>query len=274
MSQTITTAVDPAVLKQKAGRNKTSEVRIEAQGLNLYYGEKRALNDISFSMKKNHVTAFIGPSGCGKSTLLRCFNRMNDLVDGVRIEGEIRLDDKNIYDSDIDVTALRQRIGMVFQKPNPFPMSIFDNVSYGLRLQGVNKRRELEERVEWALKGAALWDEVKDRLNENALGMSGGQQQRLVIARAIAIEPEILLLDEPASALDPISTLKIEELIYELKSQYTILIVTHNMQQAARVSDETAFMYMGDLIEFGETSRLFTNPGKKQTEDYITGRYG
>ncbi|HEB81414.1 MAG TPA: phosphate ABC transporter ATP-binding protein [Gammaproteobacteria bacterium] len=269
----INTSVDPSVLKSDTA-SENNEVCLEVNNLSLYYGETRALKDISFRMKRNRVTAFIGPSGCGKSTLLRCFNRMNDLIDSVRVEGEINLDGKNIYDADVDITALRQRVGMVFQKPNPFPMSIFENVSYGLRLQGITKRRELEEKVEWALKGAALWDEVKDRLDENALGMSGGQQQRLVIARAIAIEPEILLLDEPASALDPISTLKIEELIYELKSRYTILIVTHNMQQAARVSDETAFMYMGDMIEFGDTTTLFTNPAKKQTEDYITGRYG
>ncbi|VAW62104.1 Phosphate transport ATP-binding protein PstB (TC 3.A.1.7.1) [hydrothermal vent metagenome] len=250
------------------------EFVMQVNKLNLFYGESQALTDVSFKMKKNHVTAFIGPSGCGKSTLLRCFNRMNDLIDGVRVEGEINLDGQNIYDRHIDVTALRQRIGMVFQKPNPFPMSIFENVAYGLRLQGINKRRVLEEKVEWALKGAALWGEVKERLDESALGMSGGQQQRLVIARAIAIEPEILLLDEPASALDPISTLKIEELIHKLKSRYTILIVTHNMQQAARVSDETAFMYMGEMVEFGDTTTIFTNPAKKQTEDYITGRYG
>ncbi len=273
MKEPVSTTIDPSVIKSNKVTD-DADLCLDVKNLSLYYGEAQALKDISFSMKKNRVTAFIGPSGCGKSTLLRCFNRMNDLIDDVRVEGEINLDNKNIYDADVDITALRQRIGMVFQKPNPFPMSIFENVSYGLRLQGISKRRELEERVEWALKGAALWDEVKDRLDENALGMSGGQQQRLVIARAIAIEPEILLLDEPASALDPISTLKIEELIYELKSRYTILIVTHNMQQAARVSDETAFMYMGDLIEFGDTSTIFTNPSKKQTEDYITGRYG
>ena len=266
--------IDPSVIKSSGKGSDDAEVCLSANNLSLHYGDARALNDISFDMKRNRVTAFIGPSGCGKSTLLRCFNRMNDLIDDCHVTGEINLDGKNIYDRDVDITALRQRVGMVFQKPNPFPMSVFENVSYGLRLQGVNKRRELEERVEWALKGAALWDEVKDRLEENALGLSGGQQQRLVIARAIAIEPEILLLDEPASALDPISTLKIEELIYELKSRYTILIVTHNMQQAARVSDDTAFMYMGDLIEFGDTSTLFTNPKEKQTEDYITGRYG
>ena len=273
MNKTVNASIDSSIIRAgNAAAN--NDYCLQVNDLSLYYGQAQALNSISFRMKKNCVTAFIGPSGCGKSTLLRCFNRMNDLIDDVRVEGEINLDNKNIYDKDVDITMLRQRIGMVFQKPNPFPMSIFENVSYGLRLQGISKRRELEEKVEWALKGAALWDEVKDRLDENALGMSGGQQQRLVIARAIAIEPEILLLDEPASALDPISTLKIEELIYELKSKYTILIVTHNMQQAARVSDETAFMYMGDLIEFGDTSTIFTNPSKKQTEDYITGRYG
>ena len=273
MTESIATKIDPSLISS-APESDESEVCLDVHKLNLFYGESQALKDISFQMKKNRVTAFIGPSGCGKSTLLRCFNRMNDLVDSVRVEGEIILDDTNIYAPEVDVTQLRQRVGMVFQKPNPFPMSIFENVAYGLRLQGIKKRRILEEKVEWALKGAALWDEVKDRLDESALGISGGQQQRLVIARAIAVEPEILLLDEPASALDPISTLKIEELIYELKSQYTILIVTHNMQQAARVSDETAFMYMGEMIEFGHTNKIFTNPEKKQTEDYITGRYG
>jgi len=273
-SMSVATKIDPSLLMPSSAAPEAAEVCMDVKNLNLFYGEAQALTNISFQLKKNRVTAFIGPSGCGKSTLLRCFNRMNDLVDSVRVEGEILLDGKNIYSSDIDVTALRQRVGMVFQKPNPFPMSIFENVAYGLRLQGIKKRRYLEEKVEWALKASALWDEVKDRLDESALGLSGGQQQRLVIARAIAIEPEILLLDEPASALDPISTLKIEELIYELKSQYTILIVTHNMQQAARVSDETAFMYIGEMIEFGKTSKIFTNPGEKQTEDYITGRYG
>ena len=273
MSESMTAKIDTSVISSK-DKAEDAEICLNVNNLSLYYGEAQALQDVTFEMKKNHVTAFIGPSGCGKSTLLRCFNRMNDLIDNVRVEGEIVLDGSNIFDPSIDVTALRQRVGMVFQKPNPFPMSIFENVAYGLRLQGIKKRRILEEKVEWALKGAALWEEVKDRLDESALGMSGGQQQRLVIARAIAIEPEILLLDEPASALDPISTLKIEELIYELKSQYTILIVTHNMQQAARVSDETAFMYMGNMVEFGDTNTIFTNPSKKQTEDYITGRYG
>lgn len=259
------------------GRNEMKEqldVAVTIENLNLYYGQKQALHDISMTIPKHRVTAYIGPSGCGKSTLLRCINRMNDLVDSARIEGKILVDQQNIYDKSVNVAALRRKIGMVFQKPNPFPKTIFENVAYGLRIQGINDKRILEETVENALRGAALWDEVKDRLNDNALGMSGGQQQRLVIARAIAIEPEVLLLDEPASALDPISTLKIEELINELKEKYTIVIVTHNMQQAARVSDFTAFMYLGELIEIGNTSQIFTNPRKKQTEDYITGRYG
>nr|WP_205527367.1 phosphate ABC transporter ATP-binding protein PstB [Solimonas sp. K1W22B-7] len=249
-------------------------IALEVDNLNLYYGEKRAINGVSMKIPKKKVTAFIGPSGCGKSTLLRCFNRMNDLIDGCRIEGEIRLEGKNIFDRDVDIAMLRRRVGMVFQKPNPFPKSIYENVAYGLRLAGINKKRTLDETVEWALKGAALWEEVKNRLDDSALGLSGGQQQRLVIARAIAIQPDVILLDEPCSALDPISTLKVEELITELKSNYTIVIVTHNMQQAARVSDYTAFMYVGDLIEYGNTDQLFTKPTKKQTEDYITGRYG
>ena len=247
---------------------------ITVQDLNLFYDSKQALHGVSMEMPRKKVTAYIGPSGCGKSTLLRCINRMNDLVDGVTIQGKLLLDGEDIYDKNVNVAALRRRVGMVFQKPNPFPKSIYENVAYGLRIQGINDRRVLDEIVEKSLRGAALWEEAKDRLNDNALGLSGGQQQRLVIARAIAIEPEVILLDEPASALDPISTLKIEELIDELKEKYTIVIVTHNMQQAARVSDFTAFMYMGELIEFGETSELFTNPAKKQTEDYITGRYG
>lgn len=249
-------------------------IKLEVKQLNLYYDQKRALNNVSLAIPEKKVTAFIGPSGCGKSTLLRCFNRMNDLVDSCRIEGEILMEGKNIYAKDVDVAELRRQIGMVFQKPNPFPKTVYENVAYGLRLQGVKSKRILDTVVENSLRSAALWDEVKDRLHDNAFGLSGGQQQRLVIARAIAIEPEVILLDEPASALDPISTLKIEELIYELKNKYTIVIVTHNMQQAARVSDYTAFMYMGDLIEYGDTNTLFTNPGKKQTEDYITGRYG
>ena len=264
-----------ALKSNKPGINKTAEeVALKVNDLKLYYGEKEALKGINMTIPKERVTAFIGPSGCGKSTLLRCFNRMNDLVDDVRIEGEILLHDKNIYHRDVDIAALRRQVGMVFQKPNPFPKSIYENVAYGLRLMGVKDKRTLDEVVERSLRGAALWDEVKDRLHESAFGMSGGQQQRLVIARAIAIEPEVLLLDEPASALDPISTLKIEELIYELKSKYTIVIVTHNMQQAARVSDYTAFLYMGELIELADTDTLFTNPKQKKTEDYITGRYG
>lgn len=250
------------------------KIKLEVKDLNLYYDQKRALNNVSLQIPEKKVTAFIGPSGCGKSTLLRCFNRMNDLVDSCRVEGQILLDGSNIYDKKVDVADLRRQVGMVFQKPNPFPKSIYENVAYGLRLQGVKSKRILDTVVENSLRGAALWDEVKDRLHDNAFGLSGGQQQRLVIARAIAIEPEVILLDEPASALDPISTLKIEELIYELKDKYTIVIVTHNMQQAARVSDYTAFMYMGDLVEYGNTDMLFTNPSKKQTEDYITGRYG
>lgn len=257
--------------KTDAGKIETC---IKVENLELFYGQKQALHSINMEMPRKKVTAYIGPSGCGKSTLLRCINRMNDLVDGVSIRGKILLDGDDIYDKSVNVAALRRRVGMVFQKPNPFPKTIYENVAYGLRIQGINDRRVLDEVVEKSLRGAALWDEVKNRLNDNALGMSGGQQQRLVIARAIAIEPEVILLDEPASALDPISTLKIEELINELKEHYTIVIVTHNMQQAARVSDYTAFMYMGELIEFGETSELFTNPAKKQTEDYITGRYG
>jgi phosphate transport system ATP-binding protein len=273
---THTHGIDMAALgRDRQSLNMANErVTIDVPGLNLYYGEKQALFDVKMTIPKQRVTAFIGPSGCGKSTLLRTFNRMNDLVDGCRVEGEINLDGKNIYRKGEDVAELRRRVGMVFQKPNPFPKSIYENVVYGLRIQGINQKRILDEAVEWALKSAALWDEVKDRLHESALGLSGGQQQRLVIARTVAVQPEVLLLDEPCSALDPISTLKVEELIYELKTKYTIVIVTHNIQQAARVSDYTAFMYMGKLIEFGDTDTLFTNPDKKQTEDYITGRYG
>ena len=249
-------------------------IKLEVKDLNLYYGPKRALHGVSLSIPEKKVTAFIGPSGCGKSTLLRCFNRMNDLVDSCRVEGQILMDGQNIYDKKVDVADLRRQVGMVFQKPNPFPKSIYENVAYGLRLQGVNSKRILDTVVENSLRGAALWDEVKDRLHDNAFGLSGGQQQRLVIARAIAIEPEVILLDEPASALDPISTLKIEELIYELKDKYTIVIVTHNMQQAARVSDYTAYMYLGELIEFGDTDTIFTKPKQKATEDYITGKFG
>jgi len=270
-----THAIDMSAIAQKNQSNKVvNEASIQIQDLNLFYGEKQALHGINMEIPKKQVTAYIGPSGCGKSTLLRCINRMNDLVDSARIEGRINIEGRDIYQPGVDVAELRRHVGMVFQKPNPFPKSIYENVAYGLRIQGINDRRVLDEAVEKSLRGAAIWDEVKDRLQDNALGISGGQQQRLVIARAIAIEPAILLLDEPSSALDPISSLKIEELINELKETYTIVIVTHNMQQAARVSDYTAFMYMGDLIEFGDTNTIFTNPEKKQTEDYITGRYG
>lgn len=273
--QTRTHAIDMnSILSGRDHAPEQLDIAIKIESLNLHYGQKQALHNINMEIPKCRVTAYIGPSGCGKSTLLRCINRMNDLVDSAKIDGKILLDNENIYDKSVNVAALRRRVGMVFQKPNPFPKSIFENVAYGLRIQGINDKRTLDETVENALRGAALWDEVKDRLKDNALGLSGGQQQRLVIARAIAIEPEVLLLDEPASALDPISTLKIEELINELKEKYTIVIVTHNMQQAARVSDFTAFMYMGELIEIGNTNQLFTKPKKKHTEDYITGRYG
>jgi len=251
-----------------------ADIEVETKNLNLFYGKKQALFDVNMVVPKKRVTAFIGPSGCGKSTLLRTFNRMNDLIESCRIDGEIVLNKQNIFDSSVDVTDLRRRVGMVFQKANPFPKSIYENVCYGLRLQGINKKSILDDVVENSLKGAALWDEVKDRLHDSALGLSGGQQQRLVIARSIAIEPEVLLLDEPCSALDPISTLKVEELIHELKERFTIIIVTHSMQQAARVSDYTAFMYLGKVIEHTDTNTLFTNPHNKQTEDYITGRYG
>lgn len=269
-------SIDPGMINRLPGSNSLAEEDhcINISDLNFYYGDTHALKGIDMAISRKRVTAFIGPSGCGKSTLLRCFNRMNDLVVGARIEGKIEMDGENIYDPKVQVAQLRQRVGMVFQKPNPFPKSIYENVAYGLRLQGKNSRRTLDDVVEKALRSAALWDEVKDRLHDNALGLSGGQQQRLVIARAIAVEPEVLLLDEPASALDPISTLKIEELIDELKSRYTIVIVTHNMQQAARVSDYTAFMYMGKMIEYESTNMIFTNPGEKMTEDYVTGRYG
>ena len=257
------------------GMNLENEkMAIQVKDWDLYYGKSQALKSVTMDLPEKRVTAFIGPSGCGKSTLLRCFNRMNDLIDIVRVEGKMYLHGQDMYAKELDVAEIRRRIGMVFQKPNPFPKSIYENVAYGLRLQGINDKKTLDETVEWALKGAGLWNEVKDRLNENALGMSGGQQQRLCIARAIAIQPEVLLLDEPTSALDPISTLAIEELIFELKKDFTILIVTHNMQQAARVSDYTAFMYMGELIEYTDTDSLFTNPKQKRTEDYITGRYG
>lgn len=247
---------------------------IEIQNLDLYYGEKQALKKIEMSLPKNRITAFIGPSGCGKSTLLRCLNRMNDLVDGVRIEGHVFIGGQDIYSHTTDVTDLRKRVGMVFQKSNPFPKSIYENVAYGPRIQGVASKADLDAMVEKSLRGAAIWDEVKDRLHDSALGLSGGQQQRLCIARAIAVEPDVLLMDEPCSALDPIATAKIEDLMFDLKSKYTIVIVTHNMQQAARASDLTGFMLLGDLVEFGDTQELFTNPKDKKTEDYITGRFG
>lgn len=247
---------------------------IETEDLNLYYGSEHALKSISIAIPKRRVTAVIGPSGSGKSSLLRCLNRMNDLVDHARVTGRVMLDGYDIYDRRVDVTRLRGKIGMVFQKPNPFPKTVYDNVAFGLRIAGITKRSQLNEKVEASLRKAALWDEVKDRMQTNALELSSGQQQRLVIARAIAIEPQVLLMDEPASALDPLSTLKIEELIKELKQHYTIVIVTHNMQQAARVSDLTAFFYLGELVEYDETTRIFTVPAKKRTEDYITGRYG
>jgi phosphate transport system ATP-binding protein len=249
-------------------------IKTASKNLNFYYSNFKALKDISLDFIQNQVTALIGPSGCGKSTYLRCFNRMNDLIPISRVEGDILLDSQNIYAPGVDVVSLRSRIGMVFQKPNPFPKSIFENVAYGMRVNGVKGKSVISDKVEESLKKAALWDEVKDRLTETALGLSGGQQQRLCIARALAVEPEVLLMDEPASALDPIATQKIEELIHVLKESYTIIIVTHNMQQAARVSDVTAFFYMGNLVEVDETDTLFTRPKKKQTEDYITGRFG
>ncbi len=250
-----------------------NSIKFSIKDLDLFYGDFQAIDNISVVIEEKKVTAFIGPSGCGKSSFLRALNRMNDLIDGVTIKGEVRLDDQDIY-GDIDVIDLRKRVGMVFQKPNPFPMSIYDNVAYGPRTHGIKKKAILDKIVEKSLKSAALWDEVKDRLRSNALGLSGGQQQRLCIARALAIEPEVLLMDEPTSALDPIATSKIENLIKELKNEYTIVIVTHSMQQAARISDNTAFFLMGELVEYGETSTIFTTPEDKRTEDYITGRFG
>jgi phosphate transport system ATP-binding protein len=249
--------------------------KIEATGMNFYYGDKRALHDISVQIQPNVVTAFIGPSGCGKSTFLRTLNRMNDIIPGTRVEGKILIDDQDIYKSGIDVVQLRRRVGMVFQKSNPFPKSVFENIAYGLRINGMaTSASDLSDRVEESLRQAALWDEVKDRLHESALAMSGGQQQRLCIARALAVRPDILLMDEPASALDPIATQRIEELVYDLKKNYTIVIVTHNMQQAARVSDFTAFFWLGRLVEYDRTEKIFTNPTEKLTEDYVTGRFG
>ena len=247
---------------------------IESRGLNLYYGDNHALKDISIQIPANKITALIGPSGCGKSTFLKTLNRMNDLVPGVRITGEVFYNDENIYGKDVDVTRLRKQIGMVFQKANPFPMSIYDNIAYGPRTHGVRGKAKLDDIVERSLRDAAIWDEVKDRLNKSALGLSGGQQQRLCIARALAVEPDILLMDESTRALDPISTSKIEELAMELKNRYTVVMVTHNMQQAVRVSDETAFFLLGELVEFGDTERIFSHPQDKRTEDYITGRFG
>jgi phosphate transport system ATP-binding protein len=276
MMRVATSAPRVAIDETRRTRALHAPVKARVAGLSFYYGTNRALKDVNFEVREHNVTALIGPSGCGKSTLLRCFNRMHDQQGGTRYEGSITLfpDDINLISRDVDPIEVRMRIGMVFQKPNPFPKSIFENVAYGLRVRGLNARVRLAEEVERALRNAALWDEVKDRLDSSGLSLSGGQQQRLCIARALATEPEILLFDEPTSALDPIATARIEELITSLRDRVTVLIVTHNMQQAARVSDFTAFMYLGELVEFDETSRIFTNPGQKATEDYITGRYG
>ncbi len=251
-----------------------ANIKISTKDLNLYYGENHALKDINMDIKENAVTAFIGPSGCGKSTFLKSLNRMNDLVPSVRIEGEVTLDGENIYDPKVDTTLLRKKIGMVFQQPNPFPMSIYDNIAYGPRIHGIKNKSKLDDIVEKSLRDAAIFDEVKDRLKKSALGLSGGQQQRLCIARALAVSPEVLLMDEPTSALDPISTLKVEELMVELKKDYTVVVVTHNMQQAARVSDDTAFFLVGEMVEFDSTDNIFSRPQDKRTEDYITGRFG
>ena len=248
--------------------------KISVIDLDLYYGDFKALKNINIEIEPNEITAFIGPSGCGKSTLLRCLNRMNDLVEGCRIEGSVLLDGNNIYGKNVDVNLLRKKVGMVFQKPNPFPMSIYDNIAYGPRTHGIKNKAQLDEIVETSLKNAAIWDECKDRLKSSALGMSGGQQQRLCIARALACQPEVILMDEPTSALDPISTSKIEELVLELKKKYTVVIVTHNMQQAVRISDKTAFFLLGDLVEYGQTDQIFSVPKDKRTESYITGRFG
>lgn len=250
------------------------ETKISTTNLNLYYGSNHALKNVSLDIYENQITAFIGPSGCGKSTYLKTLNRMNDLVPNVKIEGTVLLDGEDIYDPRVDTTLLRKKVGMVFQQPNPFPMSIYDNIAYGPRIHGIKNKAQLDEIVERSLKGAALWDEVKDRLKKSALGLSGGQQQRLCIARALAVEPEVLLMDEPTSALDPISTLKIEDLMDELKKQYTVVIVTHNMQQATRIADHTAFFLVGEVVEYAPTTELFSHPKEKKTEDYITGRFG
>ena len=251
-----------------------SDTKISVKNLNLHYGKNHALKNINMNIRPNAVTAFIGPSGCGKSTFLKTLNRMNDLVDNVTIDGEVLLDGENIYDPKVDTTLLRKKVGMVFQQPNPFPMSIYDNIAYGPRIHGIKNKAQLDEIVERSLRGAAIFDEVKDRLKKSALGLSGGQQQRLCIARALAVEPEVLLMDEPTSALDPISTLKVEELMEELKKKYTVVVVTHNMQQATRVSDDTAFFLVGEVVEFDSTENLFSHPSDRRTEDYITGRFG
>ena len=260
-------------MEQTANLAPMGRTKIEVKGLNLYYGDFQALKNVNIRIPEKEITAFIGPSGCGKSTLLKTLNRMNDLVEGCRIEGNVLLDEENVY-GNLDVNVLRRRVGMVFQKPNPFPMSVYDNIAYGPRTHGVRKKSMLDEIVERSLRQAAIWDELKDRLKKSALGLSGGQQQRLCIARALAVEPEVLLMDEPTSALDPISTAKIEDLAAELKKQFTIVIVTHNMQQAVRISDRTAFFLLGEMVEFGATEALFSMPRDKRTEDYITGRFG
>lgn len=270
-----TNGVSPAPKAKKPKKAKSvPDPLAEVESLSLFYGAKQALRDINMNIPRKQVTAFIGPSGCGKSTLLRCFNRLNDLIDDCRTEGDISINGKSIFDSDVDITDLRKRVGMVFQKSNPFPKSIYENVAYGARIAGIKKKSVLDDIVEKNLKRAALWEEVNDRLNDSAMGLSGGQQQRLCIARAIAVEPDVLLMDEPCSALDPIATAKIEDLVTELKSKFTIVIVTHNMQQAARVSDYTAFMYIGDIVEFDTTEKIFLNPAKKHTEDYVSGKFG
>lgn len=252
----------------------SNKIKVKVENLNLYYGEKHALKDVNMDIQENAVTAFIGPSGCGKSTFLKTLNRMNDLVDGVRIDGKVLLDGEDIYDPSVDTTILRKKVGMVFQQPNPFPMSIYDNIAYGPRVHGIRDKKRLDQIVEESLRGAAIFDEVKDRLKKSAMGLSGGQQQRICIARALAVQPEVLLMDEPTSALDPISTAKIEELMEDLKKKYTVIVVTHNMQQATRVSDQTAFFLVGEMVEFGDTKQIFSYPQDKRTEDYITGRFG
>lgn len=252
----------------------SNKIKVKVENLNLYYGENHALKNVNMDIQENAVTAFIGPSGCGKSTFLKTLNRMNDLVDGVRIDGKVLLDGEDIYDPGVDTTILRKKVGMVFQQPNPFPMSIYDNIAYGPRVHGIRDKKRLDQIVEESLRGAAIFDEVKDRLKKSAMGLSGGQQQRICIARALAVQPEVLLMDEPTSALDPISTAKIEELMEDLKKKYTVIVVTHNMQQATRVSDQTAFFLVGEMVEFGDTKQIFSYPQDKRTEDYITGRFG